>query len=217
MVFANGYYYHVYNRGVEKRPIFTSTTEYKRAIQTINYYRFKNQHLKLSEFLVTTQQNKDKILSLFTPENSLVTINSFCLMPNHFHLLLKQKQNNGISVFLANFTNSYTKYFNKKHDRNGYLLQGTFKATMIESDDQLLHVNRYIHINPVVSNLIKEHELINYPWSSIKEYLYPATNPLCDSSGILNNFKDTNKYLEFLTNQIDYGKTLENIKHLLSD
>ena len=84
-------------------------------------------------------------------------------MPNHFHLLLKQTIDNGISHFLSKFTNSYTKYFNTKYNRVGPVFQGVFKSVHIESDEQLMHLSRYIHLNPVVSAVVEKQNLLSYP------------------------------------------------------
>lgn len=100
-------------------------------------------------------------------------------MPNHFHLLLKQTKENGISKLVANFQNSYTRYFNLKNERVGPLFQGVFKALRVKTDEQLIHVSRYIHLNPYSSSVIKSfEELKRYPWSSVEEYLHPQTKKI---------------------------------------
>ena len=92
-------------------------------------------------------------------------------MGNHFHFLIKQASDNGISKFMANFTNSYTKYFNTKHQRVGPLFQGVFKAVHVDSDEQLIHLSRYIHLNPVMGFVIKAEELKDYKWFSYPNYI----------------------------------------------
>lgn len=143
----------------------------------------------------------------------LVDIICYCLMPNHFHLLLKQVAENGISKFISQISNSYTKFFNTKNKRIGPLLQGAFKAVLIENDEQLLHVSRYIHLNPVVSGIVNTLE--KYPWSSYQEYKIGSI--FCKTEEILSFFKTKTEYLEFLNDQIEYGKSLEFIKHNLLD
>lgn len=145
----------------------------------------------------------------------MVDIVAYCLMPNHFHFLLKQRVNNGIIKFSSNFANSYTRYFNTRNHRNGALFQGIFKAAHIENDEQLIHVNRYIHINPAVSFLIKEESLDSYPWSSLSEYLNPKLEEICSKEAVLSFFSSLNKYHNFIHDQIDYAKRLESAKHLL--
>ena len=146
--------------------------------------------------------------------NKLVEILCFCLMPNHFHFLLKQLKDNGISIFISKFANSYAKYFNTKHERVGPLFQGRFKAVHIENDEQLVHVSRYIHLNPVVSSLIEEAALKDYVWSSYPEYLKLINSQITDKELVMSFFKTEDKYKQFVLNQADYGKNLEQIKHL---
>lgn len=137
-------------------------------------------------------------------------------MPNHFHVLVKQRADDGVTRFMNQFANSYTRYFNTKRNRLGALFQGVFKAVMIETTDQLLHVSRYIHLNPVVSHVIDENALDTYPWSSFPHYL-KRTSPFLDMLPILSEFTSLDAYRTFVHNQIDYGKTLEEIKYLCLD
>ncbi|MBI4096452.1 MAG: hypothetical protein HY425_01915, partial [Candidatus Levybacteria bacterium] len=110
-VFANDEIYHIFNRGVEKRPTFTSKREFERGVKTLDFYRFANLPFKLSKFLVLSEPEKIKLIEKVHGENQkLIKIISYCLMPNHFHFLVKQMIKNGVSIFAANFTNSYTKY-----------------------------------------------------------------------------------------------------------
>jgi len=137
-------------------------------------------------------------------------------MPNHFHFLIRQSKENGISKFMSLISNSYTKYFNTKYKRVGPLLQGTFKAVLIESDELLVHVSRYIHLNPIISGLVKDLE--DYRWSSYLEYIKPI-DTFCSINEILGFFtpNEREKYKKFVENQIDYGRKLEKIKHQLID
>lgn len=213
--FATDHYYHLYNRGVEKRPVFTNKREYKRALETLNYYRFSNASPKFSKFLVQPPERKSEFLARFAfQENKLVEIVSFCLMPNHFHFLVKQLKDRGIAAFVSNFTNSYTKYFNTKHERNGPLFTGVFKAVLVETDRQLLHLSRYIHLNPVTSFIIREEYLDSYAWSSLGEYLGTAKNTIVDTKELLSNFSSRDKYRTFIYDQVQYAQELEKIKHL---
>lgn len=90
-------------------------------------------------------------------------------MPNHFHLLLQQIRDGGITEFISKLTNSYTRYFNIRNKRIGPLFQGEFKAVHVETDEQLIHLSRYIHLNPIVSYITKKLE--SYQWFSYLEYL----------------------------------------------
>lgn len=202
-------FYHIYNRGVEKKNIFLQRRDYKRFLQTVYYYQFAGPKPKFSNFAKAQLGN-------FKPQQQqkLVEILCFCLMPNHFHFLVKQLKGNGTSFFLAQLCNSYTKYFNTKYDRVGPLLQGRFKAVRIGSDEQLIHLSRYIHINPLVSRIITN--LDSYEWSSCNEYIANSSG-FCSTEEILNLFRPRQEYKKFLESQADYGITLEVLKHCSID
>lgn len=203
---VNGEIYHVYNRGSSKQKIFIQPRDYKRFQQTFYYYQFIGPKPKFSNYA------KSK-LNLFKLSNEkIVEIISYCLMPNHFHFLIKQLEDSGISIFISQLTNSYTKYFNTKYSNVGALLQGVFKSVLVESDEQLLHLSRYIHLNPIVQALTKN--LDTYPWSSYSEYKN-AVGFYSFPEEILKFFPSSEAYCQFVQDQIDYGLTLENIKHQL--
>lgn len=208
--------YHALNRGVASQPIFLTKKEYQRGLETIFYYQNENPPLSYSTFLKLSQRRRKELLErLKEKKDLLVKIIAFCLMPNHFHFLLKQVQNNGISIFMSNLTNSYTRYFNINHKRVGPLFQGKFKAIRIETDEQLLHVSRYIHLNPYTSYVVKTlKELETYPYSSFAEYLNPQKTDFCHKKIVLENFKSPADYKKFVFNQADYQRRLEEIKHL---
>ena len=155
--------------------------------------------------------------SIFKPDTDkkIVDIICYCLMPNHFHFLIKQLKDGGITEFISKLSNSYTKYYNVKYNRVGPLLQGEFKAVLIESDAQLIHVSRYIHLNPIASFLVKD--LNEYRWSSYKEYVENDTNGICNKEAVLSFFKSPKDYEKFVLDQVDYAQRLEIIKHQLLD
>src|SRR3990167_6525008 len=155
---ATGEVYHVYNRGVEKRNIFLTNRDHRRCLETILYYQQKGSTISFSK------QHRGFLEEINNLQNDkLVEIICYTLMPNHIHLILKQIEDNGISIFMSKFADSYAKYFNTKHKRVGPLFQGQFKAKLIESDEQLVHTNRYIVLNPLVAKICKSLE--DYPWS----------------------------------------------------
>lgn len=138
-------------------------------------------------------------------------------MPNHFHFLLRQVSDKGISKFLSNFQNSYTRYFNIKNAREGPLFLDQFKAVLIETDEQLIHVSRYVHLNPITSYVVKDFEsLLNYPWSSLPEYIQ-GIESICDINTIMDFFKVPYSYEVFLKDQVGYQRELDVIKHLALD
>lgn len=203
---VNDQVYHIYNRGTEKRRIFLNRRDYQRFLKTLQYYQYDGPKPKFSHF----SQAKSLKLNL---SKKIVEIWVYCLMPNHFHLLLKQIRDGGITEFISKLTNSYTKYFNTKHDRVGLLFQGEFKSTLVEKDEQLLHVQRYIHLNPVSSFLVEKPE--DWEWSSYNEYLGTDDKKICVKEEILGFFKSIKEFKKFTDNQIDYARKLELIKHQL--
>jgi len=202
--FVNGHYYHIYNRGVEKKLIFNIKWDYTRFIKTMRYYQLEGPKQKLSRFLISK-------LVTPNPNKKIIEIVSYCLMPNHFHFLIKQLKDGGVTEFTSKLSNSYTKYFNIKHDRIGPLFQGEFKAVLVESDEQLIHLSRYIHLNPIASFIAKDLDL--YPWSSYHEYLQLLGNKICNTETILGLFKSKSDYQRFILDQVDYAQKLELIKH----
>lgn len=211
---VNDQFYHIYNRGVAKMPTFLNKRGYEQAVLDLSYYRFVEPPMKLSRFKELPHDRKTDILtSLHKNAKVHVKIVSFVLMPNHFHFLLQQTAHNGISTFISKFTNSYTRYLNTKEERVGPVFQGVFKAVRVETDEQLIHLSRYIHLNPVVSFVIKEEDLFTYPWSSLPNYI-TGDSSLVWSEPVLSQFSSINAYKDFLTNQISYSKELELIKHL---
>ena len=139
-------------------------------------------------------------------------------MPNHFHFLLRQIQDGGISKFMSNFTNSYTRYINTKQERAGPLFTGKFKSVRVETQKQLLHVSRYIHLNPYTSFVVKSlGDLQEYPYSSFPEFIGRTTSALCAKDDILSDFKTVKQYEQFVFDQAEYQRTLHRIRHLLLD
>lgn len=205
---VNNYFYHILNRGIEKRNIFLDDRDYKRFLKILKYYQYaeaKRSFSKLTNEDLKNAQRGEKIVEII----------SYCLMPNHFHLLIKQVKDKGISDFIRKISNGYTRYFNTKYRRIGPLFQGPYKAVMVESDEQLTHLSRYIHLNPKVSFLVKD--LNSYPWSSYTDYIGLENNDLVNKEEILGFFKDQKSYENFVLEQADYGIMLQMLKHQLLD
>lgn len=214
---VTGQIYHVINRGSASQPVFLDKKDYGRGLETIFYYQNKEAPLRYSFFLRLPSSQKGELLERLKKERKfLVEIIAYCLMPNHFHLLLKQIQDKGISVFMGNVANSYTRYFNTRHNRTGHLFQGKFKAVRVETEEQLLHLSRYIHLNPYTSYLTKNlKDLLSYPYSSLNEYLEPKKEGSCYKAIILENFGEISSYKKFVFDQADYQRRLQEIKHLV--
>lgn len=205
---VNGEVYHIFNRGVAKLPIFRDRRDYNRFLETLYYYQFQGPKPQFSQLKRFKDFNFEK-------NKRIVELICYCLMPNHYHFLLKQLEEHGISEYINKVSNSYTKYFNTRHNRVGPLLQGQFKAIRIESEEQLIHVSRYIHLNPIVSFLVKD--LRDHEWSSYRKYIGLGENKICNIDLVLSIFKTPQKYEQFVLDQVSYGQSLEMIKHVLID
>lgn len=217
-IIAPGQIYHVFNRSVERRPVFTNKREYQRMLDILSYYRHTDLTMRYSQFKSLPEVARKDMRELLEQRQKFeVELYAFALMPNHFHLLIKQVTHKGISSYLSNISNSFAKYFNIRHKRTGSLWQRPFKAVRIENDEQMLHVSRYIHLNPVSSYVIKENELDCYPWTSLPEYLNVQKSGICDSRMIRDHFKTITAYRSFIHDQVGYAQELEKIKHLSVD
>ncbi len=202
-VFLPDEYYHIYNRGVDKRVVFLSDRDRFRFINALyvlnNFkeipYRFDMQSLSPRELLI--------------PQKPFVRIVAGCLMPNHFHLLVTPLKERGVSGFFHKIGVSYAMYFNKRHERTGRLFEGTFKARHVDSHEYINYLTQYIHLNPFAlfqtKSGIKEkslEEVKRYPWSSAADYIGKRSNL---SLIIDKKFRD-----EVLgVNEVEYEKFLD--------
>ena len=184
--FSIGYFYHIYNRGVDKRDIFMEDGDYIRFLRILSV--FNNMERCRSSYRGPSSQK-------------LVGVLCYCLMPNHFHLILTPLVENGIQKFMRKVGTGYAMYFNEKYKRTGSLFENRYKAILIDSDSYFLHLTRYIHLNPVKllypdwkERKVKwgkiEKFLKDYRWSSLPFYLGIIKN-----SNILNS-KLIEKHLE---------------------
>lgn len=211
-----GHLYHVLNRGVASQNIYRTPKEYKRFIYAMMYYQYANPPLRYSFYIKQGHKRKQEILKSFQlNENLYVEILCYCLMPNHYHILIKQVTENGVTEFIRLTTNSYSKYFNTKHKRSGPLFQGRFKAIRIKTDEQLLHVSRYVHLNPYSASLVGSFtQLLKYPFSSLIEY-NKNKEWLCNKKQVLEHFKSNTDYVQFVKNNAEYQRSLQRIKNLI--
>ena len=184
MRFINGEFYHVYNRGVEKRRIFMDDKDYLRFIHCLFEFNDVDTVLNFGfHYRGSTSIVERK------PRKLLVDIIAFALMPNHYHLVLRQRSENGIPIFLQKIGTGYTMYFNAKHDRSGVLFQGAYKAKHVHEDRYLRYLVQYIHLNPVdifqnnweedgINNLQKTLTFLEqHRWSSYLDYLNKPNFP----------------------------------------
>jgi putative transposase len=185
--YAEDAYYHVYNRGVSKRDIFLDDNDYSVFLGLLKRY--------LDPTETTRKQNRVQYKS-FADDVSLL---AYCLMPNHFHLLLHQNSRTGMPEFLKSVSVSYSMYFNKKYKHTGALFQQRYRAVRMTDDSQFAHISRYIHMNP------KDYE--HWNWSSIGYYLgdkhaaWLKTDMLPDVGDyrhFLDEYKDRREELKLL-------------------
>ena len=222
--------YHIYNRGVEKRSIFKNDSDRFRFIHDLFEFNDKEPALNIYYKLPSLKSYGDESYEVeprkIRPRRELlVEIVAFCLMPNHFHLLLRQRGKNGIINFMQKLGTGYTMYFNKKHDRVGPLFQGRFKAIHVNSDDYFRYLCHYIHLNPLDmfapewrEEKIKNKRsamtyLENYRWSSSQDYSGIKNFPSVISKDLISDVFE-NKYKNSLENWIN-NLDLDPIKDLL--
>lgn len=141
--FVPNEYYHIYSRGTDKREIFLDENEYKRFVKLLFVC-----NSKISVHL-SSGGNARSPLEKIKRGETLVDIGAYCLMPNHFHLLIHEKEDDGITNFLKKLLTSYSMFFNKKHDRTGSLFEGIFRAKHVGQDEYLEYLFAYIHLNPI--------------------------------------------------------------------
>lgn len=233
-----GELYHVLNRGVDKREIFLEDGDYFRFIHDLFEFNDEDNTLNLNYFLSKKQTITQSIdvrrryLENRKPRKLLVEILTFCLMPNHYHLLLRPKVENGIPLFMKKLNGGYAKYFNLKYERVGTLFQSRYKSVLIKRDAHFIHIPYYIHSNPLsliepkwqekkVQNYGGAIKLLeSYRWSSHLDYLgkenFPSVTQrrlLLDFFGGPQNYKKSfNKWVKDTSLE-----KMEEIKHLMLD
>jgi len=208
----NEQYYHVLNRSIAKYQIFNNTEDYSRIIELIDLYRFAEFPCKYSKFLSFCPTHRRAIIDNLTKKSDqLVDIIAYCIMPTHIHLILKQLKDNGITKYMSKILDSYSRYFNIHHDRKGPLWESHFNSILVGSDEQMLHLTRYIHLNAVSAGLVKKPQ--QWHFSSYNEYLGKTRHRLCRFDEIMDI--DPEKYRKFVLDRISYQKELSRIKHLL--
>ena len=183
--------YHIYNRGVEKRPIFMDERDYSRFIRNLIIFNDSRR--------ITNIEHKD-IEQLAKNRKLLVDILAFCLMPNHYHFLLRQVTDNGITEFMRKIGTGYVNYFNLKYKRVGTLFQGKFKSALIDNESQFIYIPHYIHLNPIdltfpdwrEKGLKKPKNAIeflnSYKWSSYPDYIGKSKFPLVLNKNPITKF-----------------------------
>ena len=143
-----GLYYHIYNRGVDKRDIFMNKADLDRFALSVKEFNTVNPIGSIKDLMIARKEVSD-----VGRPNPLVSIVCFCFNPNHFHFIVKQEVDGGISEFFKRLLGGYTKYFNLIHNRNGALFQGRFKSNLIDDDAYFLKIRPYTHVNHLVHDI----------------------------------------------------------------
>ncbi|MBI5554335.1 MAG: transposase [Elusimicrobia bacterium] len=180
-------------------------------LDLIRYYQISNPVVKFSRFEQLPRDIKEFVRNDHDDNRKLVEIIAYCLMPTHIHLLLKQTDDSGISHYLRKILNSYTRYFNIKHGRKGPLWEGKFKNVIVKTDSQLLHLTRYIHLNPATAKLVENPD--SWHSSSYQEFISAGKQEICEFMELLEIKPET--YKTFVEDRIDYQRKLAEIKALL--
>lgn len=189
-------YYHVYARGINKQTIFLEAADFEYFLRLLARY-------------LSTKQAENKLgrtYPIFTNRIELIT---YCLMSNHFHLLIYQVDEGSMASFMKSLLTSYSKYFNLKYKRSGPLFESRYKAVRIEAQSYLEHISRYIHLNPRYWK--------NYRYSSLRYYFKANTVEWLQAGKIESLFDGRSQYLSFLDDYEEHKQMLEEIKHGLAD
>ncbi|MBI2100151.1 MAG: transposase [Candidatus Vogelbacteria bacterium] len=210
-----GEYYHLYNRGVLKKDIFLDDRDYIRFSFLVLFFQspvnFYNLSRPVTAFVRRQTFNIDSWIVKKIAATKTVEVNALCLMPNHFHLLLKEIEVGGISKYLQRILTAYAKYFNTKYKQSGHLFEGVYKTVHIEDNDQLLYTSAYIHKNPLdLGRGTSTYR--NYLWSSYLDYVTTNRWPdLLVTDLVLGQFKDSQDYAKWVKNTTakEINKALE--------
>ena len=183
--FKAGHYYHLYNRGVNRQPIFFDQENWRFFMKRLHHYCRPN----------------------------LIEIVAYCLMPNHYHLIAYLKDDNVGKKIMQPFTVSYTKAVNRQQDRVGPIFQGAFKAKLVDKDEYLLHLSRYIHLNPVFTGIVNHPE--SWTYSSYRDYVGLRNGTFSKHEIVLSQFPSRQAYAEFTRAYSETNR--EFIEHLMLD
>lgn len=207
--FVTEEHYHIFNRGVDKRKIINDEEDLDRFFQSMKEFN----RVEPIGSIYENSLAKHQLGNHRSRASKLVSFVCYCINPNHYHFLLKPLVDDGISKFMHRLGTGYTNYFNKKHDRNGVLFQGAFKAILVDSNEYLLHLSAYINLNHKVHSLGSRASK-----SSWEEYVVGAEGKkdFCEKGIILGQFKNELEYKKFAEDSLkDIKERREEMKDLL--
>jgi putative transposase len=189
-------FYHVYARGLNRQRIFRESADFEKFLKLFSRY-------------LSLEETKNSVGISFPNYSNRLELTAFCLLPNHFHLLVFQRQQGVMTQFMRSLLTSYSMYFNKKYKRSGPLFESRYKASMISDDAYLEHVSRYIHLNPRLWQ--------HYDYSSLPYYLQRISDDWIRPKRITERFATPDEYLEFVQDYVQYKEMLDILKHELAD
>jgi len=201
--------FHIFNKSIANFGIFKGSENAQRFIETIDYYN--NSNIK-KRFSVAKEKKEYYYQNLLVPKfGALIKTLGFCIMPDHYHLLVKVQVDNILSKYMGDVENSFCRYFNLKFNRKGPLWQSCFHAVRIRTNEQLLHVSRYIHLNPTTAGLVEKPE--DWLFSSYKNFISDKRylKEIITEISINNPLT----YQKFVEDSKDYQRKLKQIKKLI--
>lgn len=194
---APGEYYHIFNRGMAKQTIFHNNADRMRFLFLLLYFQSPVPVQNIARLVKLMPWIGDDLREKVIKKR-FVELTSFCLMPNHFHLIVKEVEESGIARYMQRVLNAYTKYYNTKYNKSGHLFQGPYKAVHVKNNKQLLHLSAYVHRNPreLKEWFNKEHA---YQWSSYQDFVEDNRfNKLLATDIVLGQFKNKSEYNKFI-------------------
>jgi REP-associated tyrosine transposase len=189
-------YYHVYARGGNKMKIFLDSNDYKKFISLLERY-------------LSGKASKSKVGDLYPTYSRGLSLHAFCLMRNHFHLLVYQHEVPALEKFMRSLMTSYSKYFNLKYKRTGHVFESRYKAAHIDNQTYLDHISRYIHLNPRFWE--------GHRYSSYRFYRDDTAPTWLNTESIIAMFNSRDEYIEFHKEYLSHKEILDDIKHHLAD
>jgi len=200
----NDHFYHIYNRGVDKRDIFSDGADYKRFILSLWLMNYKQDGLMI-KWRNYKKSHKDTTVEHFLDSTlddrkKLVDIVAYCCNSNHFHFILKQMEDKGIEKFMQRLSTGYTMFFNKRYRRNGSLLQGKFRSSLLKSEGSLLRMAVYVSCNSEVHKICKAK---NYSWCSFLHHLGERKDDFVSDKEFRGQFRNTKDLKEYAKENVE--------------
>lgn len=189
-------YYHIYARGNSRGKVFPETEDYAYFVELLKRY-------------LSAEEVYDPYGGSYPNFYNKIELIAYCLMPNHFHLLVYQHQQGAMSALMRSLMTSYSRYFNKKYQRSGPLFESRYKASMISDEAYLQHITRYIHLNP---RQWRSHE-----WSSLQYFLQQHSETWIRPKRIISMFNSSDEYLQFIEDYTSHKQMLDILKHELAN